>query len=120
MASRELRIARFCPLPSTACSRASAASALAWVVARGVLLLVAAGAAAAVVFTRQPGDVSIPDVEFTQDAAAPPTVPPTSPEGGAHPFDDDFSWPMYGYTKHGRRYLPLNADLRPPFVQAGR
>jgi outer membrane protein assembly factor BamB len=89
---------------------------LRWVVLGGVLLLVAAGAAAAVVLTSEPGDVSNPGVEFTQEQQ-PPTVPPTAPKDGAHPFDDGFSWPVYGYTKQRTRWLPLNVDLRPPFVQ---
>jgi len=89
---------------------------LRWIVLGGVLLVVAAGAVAAVVLTREPGDVSNPDVEFT-DEQEPPTVPPTQAKNGPHPFDDGFSWPVYGYTKQRTRWLPLNVDLRPPFVQ---
>ena len=90
---------------------------LRWVVLGGVLLLVAAGAAAAVVLTSEPGDVSNPGVEFTQEQQPPTVPPPTAPKDGAHPFDDGFSWPVYGYTKQRTRWLPLNVDLRPPFVQ---
>jgi outer membrane protein assembly factor BamB len=89
---------------------------LRWIVLGGVLLLVAAGAAAALVFTSEPGDVSNPGVEFTQEAQ-PPTVPPTRSNDAAHPFDDGFAWPVYGYTKDRTRWLPLDAALRPPFVQ---
>ena len=89
---------------------------LRWVVLGGVLIVVAAGAAAAVVLTSQPGDVSHPNVEFTQEQQ-PPTVPPSAPKDGAHPFDDGFAWPVYGYTKQRTRWLPLNVALRPPFVQ---
>jgi outer membrane protein assembly factor BamB len=89
---------------------------LRWVVLGGVLLLIAAGAAAAVILTSRPGDVSNPDVEFTQEQQ-PPTVPPARPTDSAHPFDDGFAWPVYGYTKQRTRWLPLNVALRPPFVQ---
>ncbi len=89
---------------------------LRWIVLGGVLLVVAAGAAAAVILTSEPGDVSNPDVEFTEEQQ-PPTVPPTQAKNGPHPFDDGFSWPVYGYTKERTRWLPLNVDLRPPFVQ---
>jgi outer membrane protein assembly factor BamB len=94
---------------------------LRWIVLGGVLLLVAAGAAAAVVLTSRPGDVSHPDVEFTaeQQPTAPPAPPPTDSRrtDGAHPLDDGFSWPVYGYTKDRRSWLPLGAPMRPPFVQ---
>jgi outer membrane protein assembly factor BamB len=90
---------------------------LRWVVLGGVLLVVVAGAAAAVVLTQQPGDVSNPDVEFTQEQQ--PTAPqPTRPRNdSAHPLDDGFAWPVYGYTKDRRRWLPLDTQLRPPFVE---
>jgi outer membrane protein assembly factor BamB len=89
---------------------------LRWIVLGGLLLVVAAGAAVVVVLTSRPGDVSNPDVEFTQEQQ-PPTVPPTTAKDGAHPFDDGFAWPVYGYTKQRTRWLPLNVALRPPFVQ---
>ncbi|MEA2324249.1 MAG: hypothetical protein QOD81_4099, partial [Solirubrobacteraceae bacterium] len=94
---------------------------LRWIVLGGVLLLVAAGAAAAVVLTSRPGDVSNPDVEFTaeQQPTVPPAPPPTDsePTDGAHALDDGFAWPVYGYTKDRRSWLPLADPMRPPFVQ---
>jgi outer membrane protein assembly factor BamB len=89
---------------------------LRWIVLGGVLLVVAAGAAAAVVLTSRPGDVSNPDVEFTNEQQ-PPTVTQAGPTDAEHPFDDGFAWPIYGYTKERTRWLPLDVDLRPPFVQ---
>ena len=89
---------------------------LRWIVLGGVLLVVAAGAAAAVVLTNRPGDVSNPNVEFTAQEPRPP-APSTRPQDTAHPFDDGFAWPVYGYTKQRTRWLPLDAALRPPFVQ---
>jgi outer membrane protein assembly factor BamB len=91
---------------------------LRWVVLGGVLLVVAAGAAAAVLLTQQPGDVSNPNVEFTQEQQ--PTATTTSPQAkqdSAHPLDDGFAWPVYGNTKDRRAWLPLATALRPPFVQ---
>jgi outer membrane protein assembly factor BamB len=89
---------------------------LRWIVLGGLLLVVAAGAAAAVLLTSRPGDVSNPDVEFTQERQ-PPTVPPTRSKNGANPLDDGFAWPVYGYTKERTRWLPLDTALRPPFVR---
>ncbi|MEA2289731.1 MAG: hypothetical protein QOD55_1728 [Solirubrobacteraceae bacterium] len=94
---------------------------LRWIVLGGVLLLAAAGAATAVVMTNRPGDVSNPDVEFTeeqQQPAEPPAAPePDSEPDSAHTLDDGFAWPVYGYTKDRRSWLPMDAPLRPPFVQ---
>jgi outer membrane protein assembly factor BamB len=91
---------------------------LRWVVLGGMLLLVLTGAAAAVVLTQRPGDVSNPDVEFTQEQPPPnEPAPPARPKDSAHPLDDGFAWPVYGYTKDRRRWLPLETQLRPPFVQ---
>ena len=66
----------------------------------------------------QPGDVSNPDVEFTQEQQ-PPTVPPTTPKDGAHPIDDGFAWPVYGYTKQRTPLAPAQRGrCGPPFVPA--
>ena len=46
-------------------------------------------------------------------SSSPPPCRRPRPKDGAHPFDDGFSWPMYGYTKQRTRWLPLNVDLRP-------
>lgn len=72
-----------------------------------------AAAAVAYVVTREPGDVSHPDVEF--DATPPPTDETQAPAktGRAGAFD----WPVYGYTKARTRYLPLDKPLRPPFAE---
>jgi hypothetical protein len=79
---------------------------------------VGVGAAAAVVLTSAPGDVSHPDVEFTQDEPQAPAPPPsTAGTVSAHPFDDGFAWPIYGYTKQRTSWLPLDRNLRPPFAQ---
>jgi outer membrane protein assembly factor BamB len=87
-----------------------------WVAAGGVVCVLAAGGAAGILLTSQPGDVSHPEVEFTETQAATPAPPPRPPTSAEHPMDDGFSWPEYGYTKQRTRYLPLHAPLRPPWV----
>ena len=88
-----------------------------WLVLGGVCCVVAAGAAVAILVTSQPGDVSHPDVEFTDTQATSPTSTEHKPKATDHPMDDGFAWPDYGYTKARTRYLPLKAPLRPPFVK---
>jgi outer membrane protein assembly factor BamB len=93
---------------------------LRWVVLGGVLLVLAAGATAAVLVTSEPGDVSNPDVEFTAEErpATPSTEPEPDSDGDrAHPLEDRFRWPVYGFTNARTKWLPLNRELRPPFVE---
>jgi outer membrane protein assembly factor BamB len=88
-----------------------------WLVLGGVCCVVAAGAAVAILLTSQPGDVSHPDVEFTDTQAANTTSTEHKPKATDHPMDDGFAWPDYGYTKARTGYLPLTTPLRPPFVK---
>jgi outer membrane protein assembly factor BamB len=72
-----------------------------WVVG-GLLLLLAGGALAAyLTLGEEPGDVSNPDVEFT-DEQPPPEKRKRS----------NFRWPVYGYDAARTRYL--DADIGPP------
>jgi outer membrane protein assembly factor BamB len=87
---------------------------LGWLALGGVVLVLAVGAAAAIVLVSQPGDVSNPGVQFTATDTPPP---PAAIVKGKHPMDDGFEWPEYGYTKQRTRFLTLQAPLRPPFVQ---
>jgi outer membrane protein assembly factor BamB len=81
-------------------------------IAAAVLVLV--GAAAVFGLTRQPGDVSNPNVEFRAEPTETPIVelPPEKPKGD--PLDN-FVWGDYGYTKDRRRYLPASFSVKPPF-----
>jgi outer membrane protein assembly factor BamB len=92
-----------------------------WVALGGVVCVVAAGVAAAFLVTSQPGDVSNPDVEFTDtQPSTPSAVTQRQPKPTEHPMDDHFAWPDFGYNKARSRYLPLNVPLRPPFVTQWR
>ena len=74
----------------------------------GGLLILGAGIAVAAyfVFVKAPGDVSNPNVEFTQPSKAPP---PKKRNTG-------YDWPLYGYDLGRTRYLP-EVKLRPPFAR---
>jgi outer membrane protein assembly factor BamB len=87
-----------------------------WVALGGAVCVLAAGAAAAIVLTSQPGDVSHPNVEFTDTQPWTPGTTQRAPKPTEHPMDDHFAWPEYGYTKQRTRDLPLDVPLRPPFV----
>ncbi len=91
-----------------------------WLALGGVICVVAAGAAVAILLTSQPGDVSNPDVEFTDTQATSPSSTQREPKATEHPMDDGFAWPQFGYTKARTRYLPLKVPLRPPFVAQWR
>ena len=78
-------------------------------------MLLIVGGAAAFVATRG-GDVSNPDVEFRAEPSPTPVPAETStPEKGRQ--IDTFAWPMYGFTKDRRRFLPLKKTPRPPYRQ---
>ena len=91
-----------------------------WLALGGVLCVVAAGAAVAYLTMSQPGNVSHPDVEFTDTQDTGTTSTQRKPKATEHPMDDGFAWPEFGYTKARTRYLPLKTPLRPPFVTQWR
>lgn len=61
-----------------------------------------AAACASAFFLTRPGDVSNPKVDFKPDVVK--TIKPKA----------NFEWPVYGYSKDRRRYLPVT-NVRPPF-----
>jgi outer membrane protein assembly factor BamB len=78
-----------------------------------VVLLACAGGAAAFLLSRQPGDVSNPDVAFT----APPATEtqPVPPPPRRRLAVDRFSWPLYGLEQTRTRAWSNAPDyLRPP------
>jgi outer membrane protein assembly factor BamB len=82
----------------------------------GIALLALAGAAAAFLVTREQGDVSNPNVEFSDEPAATPE-PEQEPAGKRASRFDRFIWAHYGYTRDRRRYLPLKHPPHPPFKE---
>jgi outer membrane protein assembly factor BamB len=75
------------------------------------VLLVALGAAVAIVLTHQPGNVSHPNLQFTAPTTSSTT---TAPAKRTKRAVDSFSWPVYGYTDARTRVFPTPAALRPP------
>ena len=75
------------------------------------LVSCAAGIAAAIV-SKEPGDVTNPEVEFQAEEA--PEAPPAERTG--QPHADFFAWPTYGLTTQRTRFLPLKRSLRPPYT----
>ncbi len=89
-----------------------------WLLAVLGLALLAAAAGAWLLFGA-PGNVSNPDVEFraddTPDPAEPDATPIPEEQTTKRELVDDFTWPVYGYTKDRRRALDVPRRLAPPF-----
>jgi outer membrane protein assembly factor BamB len=75
-----------------------------------LVLLIAAAAALLVYFAKndRAGSVYHPHARFVPEST--PTALPKRPE-------DQFSWPIYGYTKEHTRFFPAPEKVRPPFRQ---
>lgn len=84
-----------------------------------VVLVVLAGAGAVFALTQRPGDVSNPDVEFTDEPTVTPVPDEPEPTTSAKDPKQDplrnFLWAHYGYSKDRRHFLPASTLLRPPF-----
>jgi outer membrane protein assembly factor BamB len=76
-----------------------------------LLLVVVVGVVAAFLLTRDTGDVVNRDVEFQAE----PTQTAVPEEPADPKKADTFKWPIFGFTKDRRRYLPAQQGLRPPF-----
>lgn len=90
------------------------------VAASVALLLLLAGGAAAFVLLRTPGDVSNPDVAFTESTpSATDEVPPPEPPRRRRALPvDTFSWPFYGLNEtRTRAWTTAPAYLRPRFTR---
>jgi outer membrane protein assembly factor BamB len=82
-------------------------SARRWLVAGAVLLLVLGGIAAFVLL-HSPGNVSHPQISFTQPTATVTTPPPRKVPAYR------FAWPRYGYDAARTRYFDGKPNLHPP------
>jgi outer membrane protein assembly factor BamB len=73
--------------------------------AGGVVVLLGAIALGGYLYAKsRTGNIYHPQARFIPEAA--PKLPPKV---------DDFSWPLYGYTKEHTRFFPAPASLHPPF-----
>ncbi|MEY2442390.1 MAG: hypothetical protein QOJ46_1816 [bacterium] len=73
--------------------------------------------AAPLVFGRQ-GDISNSDVGFVATTESTPAAAAARAGVRRHPADDNFEWPVYGFTKARTQHLPLDVTPRPPYHQA--
>jgi outer membrane protein assembly factor BamB len=85
---------------------------LRWVLAVVAVLVVAAGATAAVVVLHSPGNVSHPNLSFTTPKTT--TTPPPPPPRRSKPKPDLFVWPRYGYDAARTRDFNAPSRLAPP------
>jgi outer membrane protein assembly factor BamB len=84
-------------------------------IAAGVVLA-ALGGAAAFVLSHAPGNVSHPNVQFTQPTT---TAAPVVVHHRRHTVDN-FVWPWYGYDAGRTRFFDAPAKLRPPMHRGWR
>jgi outer membrane protein assembly factor BamB len=80
----------------------------------GAVALVLAGGAAAFVLLHSPGNVSHPNLEFTNPTAA------TQPPPKRRVVLNNFLWPWYGYDGGRTRVFTGNGKLHPPLHVAWR
>jgi outer membrane protein assembly factor BamB len=73
--------------------------------------------AAPLVVGRQ-GDFSNSDVGFVETTESTPATAAARAGARRHPADDNFEWPVYGFTKARTQHLPLDVTPRPPYHQA--
>jgi outer membrane protein assembly factor BamB len=77
--------------------------------AAGIVIVALAIAAVLVIVSRQPHNVSHPNLEFTD-----PTTPTAPPKKVKAKEIDNFQWPVYGYAQSRTRDFEGAADLKPP------
>ena len=78
------------------------------------VIVVALGAAVAIVLLHKPGNVSHPNVQFTR-----PTTTPAPPKRTTKRVVDNFSWPWYGFNDGRTRVFAATSKLRPPLHRVG-
>lgn len=82
-----------------------------------VALVVLVGGGVVFALTRQPGDVSNPNVAFRDEPTETPVPDTPEPTPGSKKPDplQNFQWAYYGYSQDRRHYLAASSRLRPPF-----
>jgi outer membrane protein assembly factor BamB len=75
------------------------------------VVLVVAGGATAFILLHAPGNVSHPNLQFTQPTTT--SAPPPRPHKRRHVVDN-FLWPWYGYDAGRTRFFAAPAKLAPP------
>ena len=81
-------------------------------------MLLVLGVAVALAASGGTGNVFNPDVGFVDTNEKRPAASAPPARADAHPADDGFQWPIYGYTKARTHFLPLRTTPRPPYRQA--
>ncbi len=76
-----------------------------------VVVLVLAGGGAAFILLHAPGNVSHPNLQFTQPTTS--STPAPQPRRRRHAVDN-FLWPWYGYDAGRTRFFAAPTRLRPP------
>jgi outer membrane protein assembly factor BamB len=77
------------------------------------VVLVVAGGAAAFVLLHEPGNVSHPNLQFTQPTTSTAPAPRVGRSHAARVVDN-FQWPWYGLDGGRTRFFPATAKLAPP------
>jgi outer membrane protein assembly factor BamB len=87
------------------------------VLGAAVVLVLIVGGGLVYAVTKRPGDISHPNVEFTQEPTETPVPDTPEPTKGSKQKDPlaNFTWAYYGYSQDRRHYLPASQSLRPPF-----
>lgn len=83
-------------------------------IAVGAVLLVAGGLVAFVLL-HAPGNVSYPNVQFTQPSTTTSTSSSTTVARRSRPRRDTFVWPWYGFDAGRTRDFSSSGRLKPPF-----
>ena len=79
-----------------------------------VVVLVIVGGVVAYVLSHAPGNVSNPNVVFSQPSSTSTTSQPPAQPRKHHQLVDNFVWPWYGYDAGRTRFFASEPQLHPP------
>jgi outer membrane protein assembly factor BamB len=86
---------------------------LPWLVLGAVVFVLGGGV---VLVFGKGGDLFNPEVTFLDTTDRPAAIAPAP--AGHHPADDNFDWPLFGYTKSRTHVLNVRQTPRPPWREA--